>query len=207
MCIRDRYNHQYYLSYPEGGSTYNNAVLVYHYLYESWTKFKGINARMWNNFDGSQDGQVNINEIYFGDSQTGDIYQYGVGYDDDGDDITVKYITKYFNFDTPEVIKTFRRVIVDSISQGDFYLDYDIDKGTSTGTYQVKGYVDNPNYQWGNCTWGELIWHTPKSVLFGTSMDSDAYGRALRLIIRESSSEPLNIYGIVVRFRPKRRRF
>lgn len=201
------YKHQYFLTYADQTSNYNNMVLVYNYLYESWTKYDNIHAKMWNNFDGSQDGQVNIGEVYFGDSRKGQIYQFGVGYDDAGDDISLKYATKYYNFDSPEIVKTFREVLVDSISQGEFNLDYDIDRGTSTGTYSIKGYEDKDIYQWGAVTWENLVWHVPKQVVFGTSMDYNAYGRALKVIIREESSKPLNVFGVIFKYRPKRRRY
>ena len=201
------YNQSYWLSYPEGTSQSNNSILVYNILHQSWSKFKGLNASIFNNFDGAQDGQANIGELYFGDSETGEIYQYDVGTSDDGDPIELIYSTKYFDLGQQEIVKTFRRVLVDSISDGEIKIHYDIDKGIKSGTLNVVGFNNKPEYNWGQVTWGELIWHVPKITTFGTSLPGGTYGSNIRFTIYDNSTNDAKIYGLTIQIRPRRERY
>ena len=165
-----------------------------------------MNCEIFNNFDGSQDGQATAEDIYFGDSTTGKVYQYNVGNSADGEDIEVYYETSYFDLEQSEIIKTFRRIMVDSLSQGTFTLTYDVDKGAYSGSYSIDGQTTNPNYLWGAVTWADLIWHVPTADLFGASL-RNAHGRKIRFIISESSSNPIKINGILCKARLRRERF
>jgi hypothetical protein len=201
------YDHHYYLSYAEGASESNNRVLVFDILHEAWSYFTGMNIEMWNNFDGSQDGQVNLNTIYFADSTEGQIHNFLTGTDDDGDSIDMRYTTKYFDFQSPEMIKEFRHLQISNISQGDFYLDYDIDKGSKSGTAQISGYKTGDKYYWGLEDWGTLEWNESTIKRYGKSLRSGAYGSNIAFTFRDNSTNSVRVLGLTVDVRQKRRRY
>jgi len=158
----------YYLAYTDRSGGDNDKVLAYHLLHESWTLFDNYPANMFNNYDGSQDGAINIGELYFGSSKDGSIFKVGIGYSDweyDSEeeeyvenDIRVEYRTKPFNFGAPEIIKTFRNVLVDNLSIGSFNFNYIIDRGIYTGTLSIEGAEFEENTIWNENTWEELVW-------------------------------------------------
>jgi len=75
-CSGAIYDNKYIFSYPEGSSEYNNKTLVYDISHQSWYRLEGLEIEKFNNFDGSQDGQVTVGEIYFGSSSDSKIYKY-----------------------------------------------------------------------------------------------------------------------------------
>ena len=198
------YDHKYYLSYPKNGSSTNNIILVYNLMHESWSYYTGVNAGVFNNFDGSQDGQVNIGEIYFGDSNEGQVHQFDTGTDDNGDPIDMRYSTKHFELDGEDVIKTFRKIMASAISQGEVKLDYSIDKGRKSGTFEIAGYDTNQDYKWGSTTWGNLIWNKPAIFKFGTSFPGGSHGGTISFTIRDNSTNNVKFYGLTAKVRGKR---
>ena len=198
------YDHKYYLSYPKDGSTSNNRMLVYNLIHESWSYYTGVNASLFNNFDGSQDGQVNIGEIYFGDSETGQVHQFDVGTTDNGEPIDMRYSTKHFELGGEDTIKTFRKLMASAISQGEVKLDYSIDKGRKSGTFEIQGYDTNENYKWGQTTWGDLTWNKPKVVNFGASFKGGSHGGTISFTVRDNSTKDVKFFGMTVKIRQKR---
>lgn len=198
------YDHKYYLSYPKDGSTQNDRILVYNLMHESWSYYTGLNASIFNNFDGSQDGQVNIGEIYFGDSKEGQIHQFDKGTSDNGDPIDMRYSTKHFEVEGEDIIKTFRKIMASAISQGEVKLDYSIDKGNKSGTFEIVGYDTNPDYKWGSTTWGDLTWNEPSVVKFGTSFPRGSHGGTINFTIKNNSTAGVKFYGLTVKLRQKR---
>jgi len=201
-------NQKYYLAYSDGvAGTPNNNVLVFSTIHGAWTKYTNYNVSMWSNFDGSQDGSVNLNDLYFGSSIKGQVYKSEQGYDDDGTAIEVEYRTKHLNLDSLEIVKTFRSVMVDNLTVGSFQIIYDVDKGNNTGSFDIYGNEPEPESLWGENTWDELIW-SPEigNKIFGSPLKSGTYGRNIRLIIREESTGELKINGIMLNFRPRRKR-
>ena len=207
-CAAAVNNQNYYLAYSDGivGSD-NDKVLVYSIIHQSWSKFTNYPVAMFNNFDGSQDGSRNMNEIYFGSSKKGQIYKANEGYDDAGEDILVEYRTKNFNIDSLELIKTFRHIMVDNLTIGDFNLIYDVDNGFNTGSFNIKGNKSKENEQWNNNTWDNLVWASEEEPnIFGSPLKPGTYGRNIRFIINEKSQNKMKLYGINLNFRPRRKR-
>lgn len=199
---------KYYLAYSDGISgSPNEKVLVYSLIHQSWSRFTNYPVAMFNNFDGSQDGARNMEELYFGSSKTGQIYMTGQGYNDDGEDIIVEYRTKHFNLDAIEIVKTFRHIMVDNLTIGNFKLVYDVDKGLNTGSFNISGLESKEEYKWDNNTWNELVWAPEESPnLFGSPLPSGTYGRNIRFIINEKGQEDMKLYGITLNFRLRRKR-
>ena len=199
---------KYYLAYSDDivGSP-NEKVLIFSLIHNSWSRFENYPAAMFNNFDGSQDGARNMEELYFGSSKTGQIYIANQGYADDGDNIQVEYRTKHFNLDAVEIIKTFRHIMVDNLTVGSFKLIYDVDKGFNTGSFRIEGLEANPESLWDANNWDELIWAgDSKPHLFGSPLRPGTYGRNIRFVINEDSQNVLKLYGINLNFRPRRKR-
>jgi hypothetical protein len=199
---------KYYLAYSDGiAGSPNEKVLIFSLIHNSWSRFENYPAAMFNNFDGSQDGARNMEELYFGSSKTGQIYIANQGYADDGENIQVDYRTKYFNLDAVEIIKTFRHIMVDNLTIGSFKLIYDVDKGFNTNSFLIEGLEANPESLWDTNNWDELIWAgDSKPHLFGSPLRPGTYGRNIRFVINEDSQNVLKLYGINLNFRPRRKR-
>jgi hypothetical protein len=197
------YNNQYILSYQDK-DTDEYRALVNSPQHESWTKFYNLPVGVWNNFDGSQDGE--IDELYFGDAEKGLVYKAFDGYSDDGEKIMVYFSTKNLNASQPELINTFRKLMVDTQTQGEFYIDYSIDNGDKTGTIKFEGGTTKEEYMWGEVTWDKLIWNEPERKRFVKSLRS-AYGSSMQITIRENSTTPVEIQGITLVVRPRRERW
>jgi len=215
-CAGGWKNHKYYLSYSDGiaGSDIDKCM-VYDILHESWTRFTNYPVNMFNNYDGSQDGQININELYFGSAEQGEIYKVDEGYSDNGEDIEVEYRTKHFNLDALEVIKTFRRIMVDNLTIGNFIMIYDVDKGKKRGQFSISGLEAKDEYLWDNNEWSDataddndLVWAPDdKATIFASPLGRNVFGRNIRFIITEKSTDPMKLFGINLDFRPRRKRY
>lgn len=104
---------------------YNDTVLIYDQN-GNWTRFKGIYA---------YSGLVyRTNILFLGDSlDRGSIFQFGVGYDDDGSSITAYYQTKDYDLGYPDQQKVLNdlRVTADYESGGSLDINYTIDLSTT----------------------------------------------------------------------------
>lgn len=198
------YNHNYLLSYPKGGSLNNSRVLAYNTIHKAWSYYTGINASLFNNFDGSQDGKINAGEIYFGDSDNGDIYLYDTGSSDNGAAIDMRYTTKHFDLKKEETVKTFRKILISVISEGNVNLEYSIDKGLKSGNFEIVGYESKEEYKWGEVSWAELIWYSPAVVRFGASFPGGMHGSTISFTIRDNSTKSVQFFGLTMQLRDKR---
>lgn len=208
QCAGAVNNQRYYLAYSDGVTgTPNNKVLVFSTIHGGWTKYSNYPVSMWSNFDGSQDGSNNMDELYFGDSTKGQVYLANQSYDDDGSDIEVEYRTKHLNLDSLEIIKTFRHIMVDNLTVGSFNLIYDVDEGKNTGSFEIKGNDSKNEWLWNENTWDNLVWAPDESAkIFGSPLKSGTFGRNIRFIITEKSTDELNVNGIILNFRARRKR-
>ncbi|MFW6288028.1 MAG: hypothetical protein ACOC2J_04685 [bacterium] len=197
---------RYYLAYSDRSGEENSKVLVYNLLHESWTRFTNVPAAMFNNYDGSQDGSVNMGELYFGSSKSGQIYEMGEGKSDDGDDIDLRYKTKYFNFQSPETVKTFRNIWVDILlMSGEMDVVCNIDRRQSR-SFTFSGDVYGDENLWG-ADWGDLIWYEHKQSNLGSPFRGNSFGRTVQFNIKEKSDENFKFYGLSLNMRPRRKRF
>lgn len=198
------YDGHYFLSFPEGSSLYNNAILAYNYLYKSWTYFSGINASVFNNYDGSQDGKISMDELYFGDN-SGKAHRYDDGAtSDNGNSINMKYTTKEFNLNSPYIVKTFRKVLA-SLEGANVNMSYSIDQGTKTGSFDIDGSENDPNKLWG-ANWGDMIWSKTKPQYTGKSL-RNATGKSIKLSITSNDVKNFKLKEINIDYRPKRERW
>lgn len=71
QCASIYHDNMWMLSYPEGSSTTNNAIVVFQLLYGAWVYWKGINANCFNEFIDT-DNMVNL---YYGADDEGQTYK------------------------------------------------------------------------------------------------------------------------------------
>lgn len=123
------YDRRYWLSFTTNTATSPtlDTVLVWQRT-KSWTLFKGINAASFANWRDA---------LHFGNSNdTGYVYKFDVGNNDDGSSISSSIITKSYDFDLFRNPKEFSKAYVGYLAgtslSGSFSLAYDIDRyGTS----------------------------------------------------------------------------
>lgn len=189
------YNQHYLISYPKGGRNYNSSILTYDLIHNSWTYFEGINAECFTHRD---------NKLFFGDSNKGLVYEYGEGYSDDGEDIAMEYNTKHFNFSSPEVVKTFRKLLVESLISEPLTIEFNVDRGNKLQTIEFALKELDEERLWG-ANWSELIWSNYSTTQSGKSLR--LVGRSVKMKIKEKSNKSAKIIGFALDSRAKRRRF
>ncbi len=106
------FDNKLYIAVPEGDSMKNNLVLVFDTLRTAWTLYRGIPVSEWVIWR-----KYNQDILLFGSSETGQVYEFGVGYSDDGNPIEAYFVTKHFDFGVIEQKKLVRSLIAATSSQ------------------------------------------------------------------------------------------
>lgn len=185
-----------WFSVPIDGSTVNNITLVYDYLANGWTTFKGTKlkatalAQLY--FKQSTTGLSDLNapslKYYYFGSIGASMYKFGTEFEnDDGDGITLSYTTKYHNELGKSQTAQFRR----------YYLDL----GSYTG----------PTLTFGNEFFANYVTAAPYYTVamnFNIWQDRIDFGiPAKALSIRTSigvTTGRLTMYGYTIEFRFQR---
>lgn len=148
------YNYRYYLSYPFGGTTYNNRVLVYDTRYGAWTLNKGYYPNCFNSYIDSSGAE----HLYIGGDNTGKVYEMESGYGDDGADIYSYVKSPALDLGSPDVMK--------------FWIDSTIQSRNTQASIKVDIYIGGEVFKpqtfaigktgqsagWGVNTWGLEVW-------------------------------------------------
>lgn len=177
------YDRRYWLSYTTGtlSSPLLDSVLIYQ-RNKSFTLFKGIYAgsfSLWRDL------------FYFGNSNnTGYVYKYDVGNNDDGTDITSIIYTKSYDFDTAYRDKGFRNLYTQFLGGaskvGSFSLYYDIDQVANT-------------FPLGSVNLNEQLGQTASKSPF--SFNYPVHGRELEYtIVKSGSGDRLRLYGFTTKY-------
>jgi len=106
------FDNKLYIAVPEGDSMKNNLVLVFDTLRTAWTLYRGIPVSEWVVWR-----KYNQDILLFSSSETGQVYEFGVGYSDDGNPIEAYFVTKHFDFGVIEQKKLVRSLIAATSSQ------------------------------------------------------------------------------------------
>lgn len=106
-CSAVYYDYKYMLSIPQGGTTYNNTVLVYDRRYTCWSKWDGIRP---NSFAVYVDPN-NAEHVYFADDNSGTIWEMFVGLNDGGTAVSAQWTSKAFTFKENDKTKRWDRII------------------------------------------------------------------------------------------------
>ena len=199
------YNGLYMLSFAEGDSLINNRILAYDVYKQAWTYFTGIYASCFANFD-SVNGY-----LYFGDSRTGLIHklmpQDEEIYHDDGVNIELRYTTKNFDLDSPEVEKRFRNILIELQCESDFFVSLVVDKGKASWSTLVPGQEGaNPKFLWG-ALWGTMTWHENAIKALKKSISGGTHGSKFYISLRNSSKVPLKVFSITLDIQGLRQNF
>jgi hypothetical protein len=95
----------YYLSVPYRSSTTNNMQFVFDASINAFARFTGWTANCITSWPGGSD----LGFMFYGDGNpTGNIIQMFVGYQDQGQNYNFNVITKYYDFQFPELVKWLR---------------------------------------------------------------------------------------------------
>ncbi len=146
------YYPKYYMAAATSGSTFNNVVLAYDYLYDSWTKFIGWNVNSWFIYGG---------ELYYAASNELTTYKAMIDYDDNDGIIDAYWKSKQLDYDIPNEEKRLRFIYIEGYMTNNCQLscnlyyngeDTPITKCLSgTGSYI---YANDEIEVFGKSTWG-----------------------------------------------------
>lgn len=188
--------HQYWIAMSYGTETTNQTILVWDYIQEAWSVYKGITA---NALIAAEDSSGN--QLLFSGDTAGKVYKQDSGTHDEpagvNTGITSFYATPELTLNAPEVSKTFK------------YL-YIFSKVTSTTTITVERGYDFPNsYQdsstisvgqtgvaWGHAIWGTDKW--PGTSVSVSRIELNRRARSIRIKFTDSSSTNLGVLGWVI---------
>ena len=98
------YYPKYYMAAATSTSEFNNTVLVYDYIYDSWTRFTGWNASDW---------FIYKSNLYYGSSNELTTYKALTDYDDNDQDIVSHWKSKEMDFEIPHELKRMRYVYIE----------------------------------------------------------------------------------------------
>lgn len=98
------YDQKWLLAAATSGASQNNVVLVYDFIYGSWSKWTGINA---NDFFIYEDG------LYYGSSNENATYALFQGFDDNGAGYETYQYTKKLDYELPHELKRLRYVYIE----------------------------------------------------------------------------------------------
>lgn len=186
--------HQYWLSFSNGSDTSNQTILVWDYIQEAWSVFKGINA---NALIQTEDSNGNI--LLFSGDTTGSVYKQDVGTTDSvagvATAISSFYATPELTLGSPEIDKTFK------------YL-YIFTKVTSSTTITVdRAYDFTDSYQdtsdiivggtaaaWNTAIWNTDIWPGNNTQVTRIELNR-SHVKSLRLKFSDSSITNLGVLG------------
>ncbi len=198
------HNDRYWLAFPTGSSVTNDTILVYDLRENWWTRYAGLTLGAFAVLDGSGDS----GELCGGNGAVTKVYELAKGVTDDGAAISAYWSSKHFDFGSPQVVKTFRRLGLDVLSNGGVTrLQYDIDVGKQTGelvaTLQGAG-----KSLWGQFIWGVDVWSSPTIQLHQKSLPQEDTGAFIRFVVNhDDTSSGMTVRGINLQLRPKRERW
>lgn len=138
------------------------------------TRFTGVNARCWSLFG---------SEIYFGGSD-GKVYQFDVGANDDGVDISADALGAFSYFKSRGQSKSFKRVelVFQSASDPSPALDFNTDFQIKAPT-GVAAATATTSAKWGVSKWGIGVWGSANQIFRGWRAIR-GYGRSGSIRVR-----------------------
>lgn len=137
-------------------SSIGGIILVYSYLYRSWSVFDGINATSFIKFQ---------NKLLIGDTQ-GRVVEFGHGYNDCGNAIVAYWASKRHALQTSSVVKKFKQMYVVAEAWEEFLsevsLKVEVDYEEVDVGYTIRSLIP----RWGVAVWGDIFakWNIQKSL-------------------------------------------
>jgi len=102
------FKNHFYQALPEGSSTTNNVIWVFDMLRAAWTIYRGMNVGAWAIWR-----RYNADQLIFGDSTKGMIYDFDQTYNDDGVAIDAYFETKALFGTKPETVHLLKYGMID----------------------------------------------------------------------------------------------
>jgi len=145
-------------------------ILVYSYIFQTWSVYDGFNARSFLYFD---------NELLFG-ADNGKIYKNGYGYNDDGVAIICYWQSKRYDMGFGSRVKKFKQMYFIAETYEDFKsgvsVDFEVDYALVEYDYDIKSEIS----KWGRAIFGDrfIKWNISKSL----PLSINRRGRLIRFI-------------------------
>ncbi len=188
--------HQYHLAVSNGVETSNQTVLVWDFIQESWSVYRGITA---NALASTEDSSGNI--LLFSGDTAGGVYKQDVGLVDQpagaNTSITSFYATPELTLGSPEIDKTYKYLYVftnvtttTTIVVDTAYNFTDSYQGTMTIAVGDTGAV------WDSAIWNTDIW--PGQATRVSRIELNKRAKSLRIKFSDNSGTDLGVLGWVV---------
>jgi hypothetical protein len=147
------WDNKYLLAYTPSGDAKNSELLSLSLNDKKWTRHKGILANSFSVWRGGNDS----NEVFFGSSDNGSIYRWGVGGNDDGYEIESVYDTPSIGYGAGINDKAIKKVFVQQLAKGDWNMTV-----SQINNFDEEEIVSAPvNLSGGNVSlWDTMEWDT-----------------------------------------------
>lgn len=121
-----------YTSAQGPDASFNDRIIIYDSQYKRFTEWNNLNANAF---------AVYAGHVYYGDAINNNVYQlYSPTYDDNGNDYTTNFKTKWYNFDEPTKWKELGYVFVEGFINEVTSLKFriNLDEGGSLSTKEIN---------------------------------------------------------------------
>lgn len=156
------WNNRYVLNYTPSGGSSNSESLFFDLTRNVWGKFEGIYVGVCTDWKGGTD----TGEIYFGSSNQGSIYRFGVGGHDDGYEITTRYLTPSLGLGAGVNDKAIKKFYLQQIALGDW--DLDITQYSDITADEIASQVNlsgGDTSLWDDAQWDVDSWSSEGSLI------------------------------------------
>lgn len=148
----------FYLFLDESGDGVNDVCIVFSTMTKAWTKYTNINA----NEAVIYEDKNGVRHFLIANSGSGQCREIETGYNDNGNPIYCEVVTKNWDFDQPETLKTFEIVEVHGFISGD-------------GVLNVQAIIDDDQ-------------ETPMATIYGTDFVTEGESESLGSFLLGSSA-------------------
>lgn len=197
------WDNKYVISYTPGGDAHNSEALFYDITRGAWGRFKGIFPNVFSNWIGGTDN----GEIYFGSSNSGNIYQLDSGTHDAGYEIETLYDTPSLSFGAGMNDKAIKKFFIQQLALGDWemtvtqLLDISATETVGSGINLSPG----TSSLWDVAQWDEDTWSSEGDLITTRIAEFQGLGKYAKFRLSQTGyAEGVEILGLLASARTRR---
>lgn len=197
------WDNKYVIGYTPGGDAHNSEALFYDITRGVWGRFNGVFPNVFSNWIGGTDS----GEVYFGSSNSGNIYQLDSGTHDAGYEIETLYDTPSLSFGAGINDKAIKKFYIQQLALGDWdmtvtqLLDISATETVGSGINLSPG----TSSLWDVAQWDEDAWSSEGDLVTTRIAEFQGLGKYVKFRLEQTGyAEGVEILGILASARTRR---